>query len=57
MYNLLLYNLFEFCRIYLLLTFQMRFSQNNYFAMFAYINECLDKITEAIHLISFAIYK
>ena len=32
----------------------MLFSQNKLFAMFEYINECLDKSTDAIHLISFA---
>ena len=34
----------------------MLFSQNNLFAMFEYINECLDKNTDAINLIYFAIY-
>ena len=28
----------------------MLFSRNNLFAIFAFINECLDKSTEAIHL-------
>ena len=35
----------------------MHFTDIKYVAMFAYIIECLDKSTEVIHLISFAIYK
>ena len=35
----------------------MHFSRNNLFDIFAFINECLNKSTDAIHLISFAIYK